>query len=103
MPCQTTQTSWQSVSKRQPSLTPGISTCRLFNLSAEDLKYKYEAFIMSRPSGLRAKLQVFNLEVVRQLRKEIQRENQAKSMQAATPSDKVGVRKKGAVADLGGL
>lgn len=78
--------------------------CRIFGLNPEDLKYKYEAFLMSRPSGLRSKLSVFTIDVARELRKEIQRESQAKSMQSFTPSEKVaGVKKKGTMTDLGGL
>jgi len=82
----------------------------VYNLSPQDLFFKYEAFLLSRPSGLRAKLSTFTLDVARELRKEIQRENQAKSLSnaATTPmgSEKVaGVRKKpgSAAADLGGF
>ena len=83
---------------------------RLYNLAASNLYYKYEAFLMSRPSGLRAKLSTLSLDTVRELRKEIQREQQAKAVanmtpqQENTPTGGVGVRKaKGNVADLGGL
>lgn len=79
---------------------------RTYGLSAQDLFFKYEAFLLSRPSGLRAKLSTFTLDVARELRKEIQRETQSKAAAAAasTPGDKaLGVRKKAGVADLGGL
>ena len=67
---------------------------------------------MSRPSGLRAKLSVLTLETARELKKEIQREHQAKAVSVAagshthteTPKAGVGMRKgKGNMADLGGL
>lgn len=79
---------------------------RMYSLSAQDLFFKYEAFLMSRPSGLRQKLSKFTLDVARELRKEVQRESQSKALAAATPSETkvAGVRRKnGAVADLGGL
>lgn len=66
---------------------------------------------MSRPSGLRAKLSTMTLETARELKKEIQREYQAKAVAASsvhqsdTPkSGGMGMRKgKGNMADLGGL
>lgn len=78
---------------------------RMYSLSPQDLFFKYEAFLMSRPSGLRAKLSKFTLDVARELRKDIQRESQSKAMASTVNETKVaGVRRKnGAVADLGGL
>lgn len=82
---------------------------RMYSLSAQDLFFKYEAFLMSRPSGLRQKLSKFNLDVARELRKEIQRESQSKASKAASSANNgdtkvAGVRRKNAaVADLGGL
>lgn len=70
------------------------SMSRVYNLTPQDLWFKYEAFLLSRPSGLRAKLSIFTLDVARDLRKEIQREVQTKHV-ASTPTEKVaGVRKK---------
>lgn len=83
---------------------------RLYNLDPAALFYKYEAFVLSRPSGLRAKLSTMTLDTARELKKEIQREHQAKAVAASshqsdTPkSNGVGMRKgKGNMADLGGL
>jgi DNA polymerase alpha subunit B len=85
---------------------------RLYNLDPSALFFKYEAFVMSRPSGLRTKLSVLTLETARELKKEIQREHQAKAVSVAagshthteTPKAGVGMRKgKGNMADLGGL
>ncbi|EJT49075.1 alpha DNA polymerase [Trichosporon asahii var. asahii CBS 2479] len=82
---------------------------RMYSLSAQDLFFKYEAFLMSRPSGLRQKLSKFNLDVARELRKEIQRESQSKASKAASSVNNgdtkvAGVRRKNAaVADLGGF
>jgi DNA polymerase alpha subunit B len=90
----------------------GLSMLRLYNLDPSALFFKYEAFVMSRPSGLRAKLSVLTLETARELKKEIQREHQAKAVSVAagshthteTPKAGVGMRKgKGNMADLGGL
>lgn len=96
---------------------PGLSILRLYNLAPSELFYKYEALLLSRPSGLRAKLSIVTLESIRELRKEIQREQQANvaaggngtaprgtgSMEN-TPKGGVGVRKgKGNMSDLGGL
>jgi DNA polymerase alpha subunit B len=89
---------------------------RLYNLTPSALYYKYEAFLLSRPSGLRAKLAVLTLDTVRELRKEIQREQQTKAVTSGagaggavagenTPkSNGVGLKKgKANMADLGGL
>lgn len=79
---------------------------RTYGLSAQDLFFKYEAFLMSRPSGLRAKLSKFTLDVARELRREIQRESQAKALAppSAGEAKVAGVRRKNAaVGDLGGL
>ena len=90
-------------------MNPGLSLIRLYNLDPKTLFYKYEAFLLSRPSGLRAKLSTLTLDTARELRKEIQREQQAKIVAGAvnegTPkSNGVGVRKgKGGVGELGGL
>jgi DNA polymerase alpha subunit B len=94
----------------------GVSILRLYNLTPASLFYKYEAFLLSRPSGLRARLSVLTLETVRELKKEIQREQQAKAVAgvngmsgsgegaAKSGGMSVGVRKgKGNMADLGGL
>ena len=95
----------------------GLSILRLYNLPPSSLFYKYEAFLLSRPSGLRAKLSVFTLETIRELRKEIQRQQQASAVvgvkgtpgshsgsDEVTPKGGVGVRKgKGNMSDLGGL
>jgi DNA polymerase alpha subunit B len=64
--------------------------CKVYGLSPQDLFFKYEAFLLSRPSGLRAKLSTFTLEVARELRKEVQRESQAKGLAASisTPNEK---------------
>ncbi|WVQ97259.1 hypothetical protein IAU59_004370 [Kwoniella sp. CBS 9459] len=97
-----------------------LSILRIYNLSPADLFYKYEAFLMSRPSGLRAKLSVLTLDTLRDLRTEIQREQQAKavaSMASTTHSNPapsasgsrngaaaVGVKKgKGNMTDIGGF
>lgn len=81
-------------------------------MTPQTLFYKYEAFLLSRPSGLRAKLQVLNLETFRELKKELQREQQTARLAAAagvqgTPGQstpKTGVRKaKAGLGDLGGL
>ncbi|CAK9784941.1 DNA polymerase alpha, subunit B [Cutaneotrichosporon oleaginosum] len=77
------------------------SMAQVYSISAQDLFYKHEAFLLSRPSGLRAKLSTFTLDVARELRKEIQREFSAKRI-AATP-DKVGVRKRPISSDFGGF
>lgn len=66
---------------------------------------------MSRPSGLRTKLSTPTLDSMRELKKDIQREHQAKAVATNgvenTPTNvggSVGVRKgKGNMADLGGL
>ncbi|OCF55338.1 DNA polymerase alpha subunit B [Kwoniella mangroviensis CBS 10435] len=95
-----------------------LSILRMYNLTPADLFFKYEAFLMSRPSGLRAKLSSLSLETLRELRSEIQREQQAKAVaaMAGLPSaasgiqsdqstkSAVGVRKgKGNMADIGGF
>ena len=79
---------------------------RMYSLSAQDLWFKYEAFLLSRPSGLRQKLSKFNIDVARELRKDIQREHQTKALQAgsaSTPGEKAAGVKKRAAVDLGGL
>lgn len=91
----------------------GLSILRLYTLEPADLYYKFEAFLLSRPAGLRAKLSTFTLDSARELRKEIQREQQAKAVasMSASPAvgnenakSAVGVRRpKGMVDDLGGL
>ncbi|KAK4685108.1 DNA polymerase alpha subunit B, partial [Tremellales sp. Uapishka_1] len=84
-----------------------LSILRIYGLTPSALFYKYEAFLMSRPSGLRAKLSVLTLDTIRELRKEIQREHQTKAL--STPSDTpkaatVGMKKgKGGMSDLGGF
>ena len=87
-----------------------MSILRLYNLEPSTLFYKYEAFLLSRPSGLRAKLSTLTLDTARELRKEIQREQQAKAVVSstatpdATKAAGIGARKgKGAMGDLGGL
>lgn len=85
----------------------------MYNLLPSTLFYKYEAFLLSRPSGLRAKLSVLTVDTVRELRNEIQREHQAKAVAGAasatmhgeaTPKAVTSVRKgKGNMGDLGGL
>lgn len=57
---------------------------RLYNLTPADLFFKYEAFLMSRPSGLRAKMSVLTLPVARQLRTEVAREQQAQAVSSST-------------------
>lgn len=86
------------------------SMSRVYSLSAQDLFFKYEAFLLSRPSGLRAKMSTFTLDVARDLRKEIQREVQAKQVATTPATDKAaGVRKKAGAAsgtlagDFGGF
>ena len=80
---------------------------RLYGLTAADLFFKYEAFLMSRPSGLRSKLSVMTVETAKELRREIQREHQARIVASAaaevTPKASVGMRKGKGVGDLGGL
>lgn len=84
-----------------------LSIIRIYNISPTDLYFKYEAFLLSRPSGLRAKLSTLTLESVRELRREIQREHQAKAVASSasevTPKATVGMRKGKGAADLGGL
>ncbi|ORY32273.1 DNA polymerase alpha subunit B N-terminal-domain-containing protein [Naematelia encephala] len=89
-----------------------LSILRSYNMSPSDLYFKYEAFLLSRPSGLRAKLSTLTLETARELRKEIQREQQAKAVASAasatggehTPKANIGMRKgKGNISDLGGF
>jgi len=62
---------------------------------------------MSRPSGLRLKLSVLTVETAKELRRDVQREHQAKIVASAaaelTPKASVGVRKGKGVNDLGGL
>ena len=63
---------------------------------------------MSRPSGLRAKLSTLTIDTVRELRKEIQREHQAKAVASsaadATPkANGSGIRKGKGVGDIGGF
>lgn len=87
---------------------------RLYNLTASDLFFKYEAFVMSRPSGLRAKLSTITINSVKELRTELQRSQQAKAVAnmgaANVPrlngSEKkaaVGVKKAKGLGDLEGL
>jgi DNA polymerase alpha subunit B len=82
---------------------------RSFALDPSTLFYKYEAFVMSRPSGLREKLATLTLSSARELRRELQREQATKAVTAnATPGDTpkaggVGVRKGRNMGDLGGL
>lgn len=80
---------------------------RLYNLSPTDLFFKYEAFLLSRPSGLRSKLSVLTIDTAKELRREIQREHQAKAVASSasemTPKAAVGMRKGKGAADLGGL
>ncbi|WWC58474.1 uncharacterized protein I303_101017 [Kwoniella dejecticola CBS 10117] len=92
-----------------------LSILRLYNLTPADLFFKYEAFLMSRPSGLRAKLAHLTLGTLRDLKSEIQREQQAKAVAgmagtsntAATEQPNraaVGVRKgKSNMSDIGGF
>lgn len=88
----------------------GLSILRLYNLEPSTLFFKWEAFVMSRPSGLRAKMKEITLDNARELKREIQREHQAKAVAASahhseTPkSNGMGMRKgKGNMGDLGGL
>lgn len=87
---------------------------RLYNLAASDLFFKYEAFVMSRPSGLRAKLSTITIDSVKELRTELQRSQQAKvvagmattSGPGTNGSEKkktVGVKKAKGLSDLEGL
>ncbi|OXM76137.1 DNA polymerase alpha subunit B [Cryptococcus neoformans Bt63] len=91
-----------------------LSLMRLYNLAASDLFFKYEAFVMSRPSGLRAKLSTITIDSVKELRTELQRSQQAKAVASMgatnTPglngSEKkaaVGVKKAKGLGDLEGL
>ncbi|KAI9635169.1 DNA polymerase alpha subunit B N-terminal-domain-containing protein [Dioszegia hungarica] len=61
-----------------------LAMLRLYNLTPADLFFKYEAFLMSRPSGLRAKMSVLTLPVARQLRTEVAREQQAQAVSSST-------------------
>ncbi|KIR52809.1 DNA polymerase alpha subunit B [Cryptococcus gattii Ru294] len=91
-----------------------LSLMRLYNLTASDLFFKYEAFVMSRPSGLRAKLSTITIDSVKELRTELQRSQQAKAVASmATASGPgmggpekrkaVGVKKAKGLSDLEGL
>ena len=91
---------------------PGLSLIRLYNLTPSDLFYKYEAFVLSRPSGLQAKLKTLSISSVKELRTEIQREQAALHIaaQGAAAAANAGpggasVRKAkaGVGLDLGGL
>ncbi|WRT64268.1 uncharacterized protein IL334_001199 [Kwoniella shivajii] len=94
-------------------MTECLSILRLYHLTPADLFFKYEAFLMSRPSGLRAKLTNLSLETLKELRAEIQRGQQAKAVasMAASPSttdqsgrSNLGLRKgKGNMNDIGGF
>lgn len=90
----------------------GLSICRLYNLTPSELFYRYEAFVMSRPSGLRAKLSTISLRSARDMRSELQREQQAKIVASSasaggsdlTPKPGAGIRRgRGNMGDLGGL
>lgn len=84
--------------------SPGLSMVRVYNLTPQDLYFKYEAFLMSRPSGLRAKLSKFTLDVARELRKDVQRQNQTKALAAqSTPNEKHAAVRKKAGATNGGM
>lgn len=87
---------------------------RLYNLTASDLFFKYEAFVMSRPSGLRAKLSTITIDSVKELRTELQRSQQAKAVASMATVDgpamngsekkkAVGVKKAKGLSDLEGL
>nr|XP_019049362.1 hypothetical protein I302_03148 [Kwoniella bestiolae CBS 10118]OCF28292.1 hypothetical protein I302_03148 [Kwoniella bestiolae CBS 10118] len=108
----------QAVLEHPDVMVECLSILRLYNLAPADLFFKYEAFLMSRPSGLRAKLGNLSLDTLRELRSEIQREQQAIAVAAmaggtgATPGrsndqpskQAVGMRKgKGNMADIGGF
>ncbi|ODN77905.1 hypothetical protein L202_05011 [Cryptococcus amylolentus CBS 6039] len=92
-----------------------LSLLRSYNLSPADLYFKYEAFVMSRPSGLRARLSDLSIDTVRELRLELQRAQQASAvasmgasgasgLPASEKKTAVGVKKtKGKKADLEGL
>ena len=84
-----------------------LSICQIYNISPTDLFFKYEAFLLSRPSGLRAKLSTMTIESAKELRREIQREHQARAVASSasemTPKANVGVRKAKNASDLGGL
>ncbi|KAE8542848.1 hypothetical protein D1P53_000911 [Cryptococcus gattii VGV] len=91
-----------------------LSLMRLYNLTASDLFFKYEAFVMSRPSGLRAKLSTITIDSVKELRTELQRSQQAKSvasmatasgpgMNGSEKKKAVGVKKAKGLSDLEGL
>ncbi|WVO16943.1 hypothetical protein L204_104629 [Cryptococcus depauperatus] len=97
-------------------MTECLSLLRLYHLNAHDLYYKYEAFVMSRPSGLRSKLSTMTIDSVKDFRTDLQRQQQTKtiaSMGGATdrisslsndPKVAVGVKKvKGNLGDLEGL
>nr|XP_031860917.1 uncharacterized protein CI109_003644 [Kwoniella shandongensis]KAA5527989.1 hypothetical protein CI109_003644 [Kwoniella shandongensis] len=99
-----------AVTEHSDVMAECLSVIRLYNLSPADLFYKYEAFLMSRPSGLRAKLATLTLDTIRELKKEIQREQQAKAVASFAPTtdqpqkSSVGVRKgKGNMSDIGGF
>ncbi|KGB79011.2 DNA polymerase alpha subunit B [Cryptococcus deuterogattii R265] len=90
------------------------SLMRLYNLTASDLFFKYEAFVMSRPSGLRAKLSTITIDSVKELRTELQRSQQAKAvasmatasgpgMNESEKKKAVGVKKAKGLSDLEGL
>lgn len=89
--------------------TLGLALLRLYNLTASDLFYKYEAFVLSRPSGVRAKLNTISIGSVKELRQQIQRDQMAQHIAAQgasadTSNPAASVRKaKGAMLDLGGL
>ncbi|WWC86378.1 uncharacterized protein L201_001254 [Kwoniella dendrophila CBS 6074] len=107
----------QPVNDHPDVMAECLSILRIYHLTPADLFFKYEAFLMSRPSGLRAKLATVTLDTLRELRAEIQREQQAKAVagMAASTSTSVspagqsarsaaGVRKgKGNMGDIGGF
>ncbi|WVQ77069.1 hypothetical protein IAR50_006752 [Cryptococcus sp. DSM 104548] len=104
-----------AVSERPDVMSECLSLLRSYNLSPSDLFFKYEAFVMSRPSGLRAKLSDLSIDTVKELRLELQRAQQASAvasmgvsnvsgLPASEKKAAVSVKKaKGKKADLEGL
>ena len=70
-----------------------LSICRIYSLSAEDLKYKWDAFAYQitntvAAAGATSKREEpeFNLENLRELRKEIQSSVKPVKLEAGTPA-----------------
>jgi DNA polymerase alpha subunit B len=90
----------------------GLSLLRIYSLTAETLYYKYEAFVLARPSGLRVKMETLSMESLKEFREQIKRDQTAAHIAAqgaAASADGGNVggssrkAKAGVGLDLGGL